>query len=140
MRNRTNDVCRHLDRPHQAKGLCLQCYHAAHYIANKDRINAKSARYVATPHGKLIAAWSSACWGARKNEEPVPERPTRACPEVCEVCEGPPSKGQRLHMDHDHKTGKFRGWLCGSCNRALGFLKDDPSRLQLLLDYLEVRE
>jgi hypothetical protein len=39
--------------------------------------------------------------------------------------------------DHDHRTGDFRGWLCNSCNAALGFAKDDPWRLRLLADYLE---
>ena len=41
-----------------------------------------------------------------------------------------------LHKDHDHKTGKFRGLLCGGCNKALGFIKDDVARLQGLIDYL----
>jgi len=32
-------------------------------------------------------------------------------------------------IDHDHKTGKFRGLLCGSCNSTLGFAKDDTNIL-----------
>lgn len=38
--------------------------------------------------------------------------------------------------DHDHKTGKFRGWLCHDCNRAIGNLGDDANRLQRALEYL----
>jgi hypothetical protein len=42
-----------------------------------------------------------------------------------------------MSWDHDHKTGKFRGWLCHSCNAALGLLKDDPERIAKLLNYIE---
>jgi len=39
-------------------------------------------------------------------------------------------------VDHDHKTGKFRGLLCGSCNSTLGFAKDDTKILEKGIDYL----
>ena len=42
-----------------------------------------------------------------------------------------------LHIDHDHKTGKIRGLLCGCCNRALGQLNDDPLRVESLLAYIQ---
>lgn len=40
-------------------------------------------------------------------------------------------------VDHNHKTGKIRGLLCGPCNTALGLLKDSPETLQRLIDYLK---
>lgn len=53
----------------------------------------------------------------------------------CFVCEQP--EGEiKLHMDHDHVTGKFRGWLCKACNHALGFVNDSTERLEKLLIYL----
>src|SRR3989442_7637556 len=36
----------------------------------------------------------------------------------CAICGNPP-KTRRLHVDHDHRTGKIRGLLCHRCNRAL---------------------
>jgi hypothetical protein len=39
-------------------------------------------------------------------------------------------------LDHNHKTNTFRGWLCHQCNRALGGMNDDISRLKAAIKYL----
>ena len=52
---------------------------------------------------------------------------------ACAVCGG----GGKLHVDHCHETGRVRGLLCGSCNRALGLLKDDIDSLKKAIDYLQ---
>lgn len=56
-------------------------------------------------------------------------------PYVCEVC-GKDNGKRAICIDHDHETGKVRGFLCGNCNRALGLLKDDPALLEKLALYL----
>jgi hypothetical protein len=42
-----------------------------------------------------------------------------------------------LVVDHDHKTGKFRGLLCPTCNLVLGHAQDDTSLLSNAITYLE---
>ncbi|SRR6266487_138499 len=37
----------------------------------------------------------------------------------CQMC-GKEIGGSDVELDHDHKTGLFRGWLCTYCNISLG--------------------
>lgn len=46
-------------------------------------------------------------------------------------------KIMRLAVDHDHKTGKVRGLLCGQCNQALGKFKDDSELILKAYNYLK---
>jgi len=39
-------------------------------------------------------------------------------------------------VDHCHTSGKVRGLLCGTCNKALGQLGDTKEALQRAIDYL----
>jgi hypothetical protein len=52
---------------------------------------------------------------------------------ACALC----GQGKPEHVDHDHVSGRVRGILCFGCNRALGYVADDPIRLHRLADYLE---
>jgi hypothetical protein len=52
----------------------------------------------------------------------------------CEACGGEMTKPQ---IDHCHDTGTIRGVICGGCNSALGYARDDIDRLRSLIRYLE---
>ena len=40
------------------------------------------------------------------------------------------------NQDHDHRTNKLRGILCGNCNKLAGFAKDDIVILGKMIRYL----
>jgi hypothetical protein len=58
----------------------------------------------------------------------------------CYICRkkasGKGPSGQRLHIDHDPKTGKVRGLLCFSCNVGLGHFRHNPKLLLKAVRYL----
>jgi len=65
-----------------------------------------------------------------RHQEEIAGRPK---PDRCEVC----GNAGRIAFDHCHQHGHFRGWLCSGCNCALGFVRDDISRLRKLIAYLQ---
>jgi Recombination endonuclease VII len=56
-------------------------------------------------------------------------------PGTCAICGIANGKTKRLAVDHDHKTGRVRGVLCGPCNKdVIGRLGVDA--LLRAVDYL----
>jgi len=54
----------------------------------------------------------------------------------CEIC----SSTVRVAFDHNHNTGKFRGFLCYRCNLALGYVGDSEDILLRLVAYLRQKK
>ena len=55
----------------------------------------------------------------------------------CEICGVPEAEcNMPLHMDHDHETGEFRGFLCARCNMGIGYFKNSEEVLIDALHYL----
>lgn len=51
---------------------------------------------------------------------------------VCTIC----GDITKLCIDHSHQSGRIRGMLCSSCNKGLGFFKDNPTLLLRASDYI----
>jgi len=58
---------------------------------------------------------------------------------TCPICQKTSIAGitAKFVIDHDHKTGAGREWICDSCNTGLGRFKDDPVLIQRVIDYLK---
>lgn len=52
--------------------------------------------------------------------------------DVCTIC----GSIEKLCIDHSHQSGRVRGRLCTSCNKGLGFFKDNPTLLLRASDYI----
>lgn len=85
------------------------------------------------------AVWCKSCQkdyskGKREAIRNAPPRPTTITP--CHCC-SVPVKPEDIHLDHDHDTLEFRGWLCRRCNGGLGQLGDNIEGVQKALNYLK---
>ena len=75
----------------------------------------------------------------RKTAPPIPK--DHACP-IClrtkdEILTNGSKKRGPWVLDHDHKTNKFRGYLCHKCNLGIGQLGEDIERLNRAIKYVE---
>jgi len=76
------------------------------------------------------------CYAKAKRDVRKARRGAGPPPDRCEICE----RAAPVQFDHDHITGEFRGWLCHTCNTALGGLGDNREGLLRALAYLERAE
>lgn len=82
-------------------------------------------------HQKHPFAKKASFYGISRTEI---ERMLNGCCEICGA--GQFDINVKLHIDHDHRTGKVRGVLCNNCNFAIGHLHDDPLLAASALRYL----
>lgn len=112
-------------------GTCVECAKlsvAAWASRNPGEGNRRSREYYAR-HPERVKA-NSVKSKRKAMGIPAAERPK---PDACELCS---AAGRQMHLDHDHETGKFRGWLCNRCNMAMGVLGDTVTGIQRAIDYL----
>lgn len=84
------------------------------------------------PRGEAHHCWDGGI-SKLSFKEQQEKKAGRPRPGECEAC----GKAGTICYDHDHQTGKFRGWICKQCNFALGLVKDDKEVLYALIKYLE---
>ena len=90
------------------------------------------------------------CRDCRKWKKPIPAKARKAFmeahpkPEIegtflCPVCNKnkPVVDNKSVALDHDHKTGEIRGYICLACNTGMGQLRDDVSILKRAIEWLK---
>jgi len=97
---------------------------------NRAKRIAAADRYRATPEYKLRYGTAR----SDRTEAQYVALAGRPRPKFCEVCG---RNDSRIHFDHCHTLGHFRGWLCGKCNTILGMADDNPDILTKLAAYLK---
>ena len=86
----------------------LRIERAAHYLENRDAIRAKNKAYDLA-HPDRLRKKERRSRGMLNPTGEIQHGP-------CNIC----GKEGKLNLDHDHSTGRRRGWLCQRCNLKLG--------------------
>ncbi|MCQ2350522.1 MAG: endonuclease VII domain-containing protein [Paludibacteraceae bacterium] len=57
----------------------------------------------------------------------------------CPICHkrSIPGVTCNIVIDHDHRTGKARAWICDSCNTGIGRFQDDPEMIKKIATYIQ---
>lgn len=84
---------------------------------------------------KKRSSWLKHKYGLSLNEYTEKLKAQNNCCAICKV--ELPTSGHLTHLDHCHKTGNLRAFLCTNCNRGLGHFQDSVENLQAAINYLQ---
>lgn len=113
--------------------------------ANPERQNQYPKTFRTRPSGKAKVEHDSLMRRYQEHGVTLDQYHARAEAQdfVCAICQEPPvpkvgrgGSPDGFKIDHDHKTGRFRGLLCNTCNVGIGMLKDSPVVLRSAISYL----
>ena len=121
------------------KKICNVCHKLKKTTDFAKNQNAKNNRSVRRPsckecrikmEGIGVSGKDKLKWLKRK---PVNE------PFECPICKKRTIAGitSKVVLEHDHRTGKARAWICDSCNTGLGRFKDDVGLLKSAIEFLK---
>lgn len=122
-KQRSKIKCGHPDGKHVGHGLCSACYSRA--IRAKKGESDKRARrdYRLKKEYGITAEEADALFLAQGRK--------------CALCDNAIAEITKAHIDHCHETGRVRGMLCFTCNKALGMLGDNEAGLLRALRYVK---
>lgn len=125
-----------------SKKICNVCYVLKDYyqdfaVNQTDAYGGKTTRPTCRQCRKYIDGESLKS-SEKKRMEGI--KPTKLF--TCPICgkSSIPFVTANLVIDHNHKTGMAREWICDSCNTGLGRFKDDIDVMKKAIEYLKKYE
>lgn len=133
--------CPNPSRTPSGKTTCHKCYHRSRVAKDPEaheRRLAKRREDYASKLGRPV--YVPLTKEERKSRAIMADRRFRGAPAIPdrksgerEICK---KYADPLCLDHDHETGRLRGWLCRQCNTGLGYFKDSVDFLHSAISYL----
>ena len=117
-----------------AAGLCRDCGKREHArIRGRDRTLCEECllKRRVRQHNKVDMTGEKPIHNVKRVRQVIPPISER-----CAIC-GDVLTSRSANLDHDHLTGKIRGWLCHACNLGLGQFRDSIRSLEAAIEYLK---
>lgn len=104
---------------------CCSKQSAERYKNNIEKCREEHRNWVNKNKDKVAFTKAKSAYGITKEEYDSLTR-------KCQIC----GSEKNLVIDHSHQSGRIRGMLCNSCNKGLGFFRDNPALLERASDYI----
>ena len=142
-----NDICGHLDRPHEARGRCKKCYNRWHTL----QLNPNASSFELMQK-RGIRSGKALCHPDRNMDHSNGR--CRECHHIwstygidflttykqqaglCALCTNPVPENAMV-ADHNHATNTFRGLVCDRCNKVIAYA--EHHLLEAALVYIRTR-
>jgi len=121
------------------KKICNICHRLLSTTEFAKNQNAKNNRSVRRPScqecRKQLEGTSPTSEEKVKWQKTKPENEPFECP----ICAKRTIAGitSKVVLDHNHRTGEVRGWVCDSCNTGIGRFKDDTELIKRAIKFIE---
>lgn len=117
---------------------CIQC--GVKFIRRPHSVNYTpkfcTLKCAAIVNGKKRCGENNFNWKGGNNSRYIKKNAPRPRPSTCEICGEEGKKRNGIVLDHNHKTGKFRGWLCSNCNTVIGLSGENVNKLNKIISYI----
>lgn len=122
--------------PKKICNICHKLLNTNEFAKNQNGINNRSVR-------------RPSCQGCRKDLEGTNMSPKaraewlkkkpKNVPFECPICAKKTIAGvtSKVVLDHNHRNGEVRGWVCDSCNTGIGRFKDDINLIKRAIKFIE---
>jgi len=122
--------------PKKICNICHKVVASSKFAKNQNGINNRSVRRPSCVdcrkqlEGMNMSAKTKAEWAKKKPQN---------IPFECPICAKRTIAGvtSKVVLDHNHRNGEARGWVCDSCNTGIGRFKDDIELINRAIKFIQ---
>lgn len=122
-----------------SKKICNVCHKLKKTTEFAKNQNAKNNRSVRRPSCKDCRVKMEGVGVSRADKlKWLKKKPVNE-PFECPICSKRTIAGitSKVVLEHDHRSGEVRGWVCDSCNTGIGRFKDDKELLKRAIKFIK---
>jgi len=122
--------------PKKICNICHKLLDTTEFAKNQNGINNRSVRRPSC--GKCREDLEGKNMPIKIRNEWLKNKPKNE-PFECPICSKRTIAGVtcKIVLDHNHRTGEVRGWVCDSCNTGIGRFKDDVKLIERAIKFLK---